>query len=93
MRPGKVSSLVDVELCSLELKLVSVPEMGYHAKDLKGEVVVRGNGVFLGMYVSCAAKAAVIGYLKDEKKTKEAINEEGWLATGYYESLYITFML
>jgi long-chain acyl-CoA synthetase len=43
--------------------------MGYHAKDLKGEVWVRGNGVFKG-------------YLKDPAKTAEAITPDGWLKTG-----------
>ena len=54
---------------SMELKLVSVPEMNYHAKDLKGEVWVRGHGVFLG-------------YLKDKKKTDETITPDKWLQTG-----------
>jgi long-chain acyl-CoA synthetase len=53
----------------MELKLVSVPEMNYHAKDLKGEVWVRGHGVFLG-------------YLKDQKKTDETITADKWLQTG-----------
>jgi long-chain acyl-CoA synthetase len=43
--------------------------MNYHAKDLKGEVWVRGHGV-------CR------GYLKDKAKTDETITEDGWLKTG-----------
>ena len=56
-------------LSNTEVKLVSVPEMGYHAKDLKGEVWARGPGVFLG-------------YLHDPEKTKETITTDGWLKTG-----------
>ncbi|KAJ3379069.1 Long chain acyl-CoA synthetase 7 peroxisomal [Entophlyctis sp. JEL0112] len=52
-----------------ELKLVSVPEMGYNAKDNKGEVWVRGSIVFKGYY-------------DDEEKTREAITKDGWLKTG-----------
>lgn len=56
-------------ICSQEMKLVSVPEMGYHAKDLKGEIWVRGHGVFKG-------------YLKDQAKTDETLTSDGWLKTG-----------
>ncbi|KAJ3237601.1 Long-chain-fatty-acid--CoA ligase 5 [Chytriomyces hyalinus] len=56
-------------LTSLELKLVSVPEMNYFAKDNKGEVWARGPTVFKG-------------YFKDEAKTREAVTEDGWLKTG-----------
>jgi long-chain acyl-CoA synthetase len=37
-------------VCNTEVKLVSVPEMGYHAKDLKGEIWARGPGVFKGIF-------------------------------------------
>ena len=43
--------------------------MGYLAKDLKGEIWVRGYGVFKG-------------YFKDPEKTKDTITEDGWLKTG-----------
>lgn len=56
-------------LCNTEIKLVSVPEMQYHAKDLKGEIWARGPGVFKG-------------YHKDLAKTKETITSDGWLMTG-----------
>lgn len=51
------------------VKLVDVPEMDYYAKDNKGEIVCKGPNVF-------------IGYFKNDTKTKEAIDKDGWLHTG-----------
>lgn len=61
----------------VEYKLLDIPEMNYTHKDKddqgrpmpRGEVLIRGPGVFKGYY-------------KDVEKTKETINEEGWLQTG-----------
>ncbi|XP_053498435.1 long-chain-fatty-acid--CoA ligase 1b [Ictalurus furcatus] len=51
------------------LKLVDVAEMNYLAVNGEGEVCVKGPNVFMG-------------YLKDPEKTKEAIDQDGWLHTG-----------
>lgn len=51
------------------IKLVDVPEKEYFARDGVGEICIKSPGVFKG-------------YLKDEQKTKEAIDEDGWLHTG-----------
>ena len=52
-----------------EVKLIGVPELGYHEDDNCGEICFRGHNVFLG-------------YLKDDAKTKETIDEDGWLHSG-----------
>ena len=62
---------------ALEFKLVDVPDMKYTSMDRddkgercpRGEVCIRGAPIFRGYY-------------KDEEKTKEAVDEDGWLHTG-----------
>ena len=65
-------------IACVEIALYDVPEMGYHHTDTKhrdkdcqgrGEICLRGPNVFLGYY-------------KDEAKTSETIDAEGWLHSG-----------
>ncbi|CAN2388672.1 medium-chain fatty acid-CoA ligase activity [Pristimantis euphronides] len=51
------------------VKLVDVDEMNYFAEKGEGEVCVKGANVFQG-------------YLKDDEKTAEAFDQDGWLHTG-----------
>ncbi|XP_055335768.1 long-chain-fatty-acid--CoA ligase 5-like isoform X2 [Paramacrobiotus metropolitanus] len=53
----------------VEIKLVDVPELQYYAKDGKGEICAKTKRTFRAYY-------------KQEGKTKETIDEEGWLHTG-----------
>ncbi|KAH9512975.1 Long-chain-fatty-acid--CoA ligase 5 [Bulinus truncatus] len=51
------------------VKLCDVPEMNYFSRDNKGEICLKGPNIFAG-------------YLKDEEKTKEALDSDKWLHTG-----------
>ncbi|VDM41763.1 unnamed protein product [Toxocara canis] len=51
------------------IKLIDVPELGYFAKDNVGEICIRGYNIFKGYY-------------KDEEKTRETLDEDGWLHSG-----------
>uniref|UniRef100_A0A674AM18 Arachidonate--CoA ligase n=1 Tax=Salmo trutta TaxID=8032 RepID=A0A674AM18_SALTR len=51
------------------VKLVDIPDMNYYTKNGEGEICIRGHSVFRG-------------YLKDEEKTAEALDSDGWLHSG-----------
>jgi long-chain acyl-CoA synthetase len=51
------------------IKLIDVPEKDYYARDRVGEICRRSKAVFSG-------------YLKDDEKTREVVDSEGWLHTG-----------
>jgi len=56
-------------LCSM-YKLIDVPEMNLEAKrDNRGEICIAGANIFKGYY-------------KDEEKTREALDNDGWYHTG-----------
>ena len=71
---GHVGGPVDC----VEIVLADVPEMGYLSTDThhrgepcrgRGEILIRGPNIFKGYY-------------KEPEKTRETINEEGWLMSG-----------
>jgi len=55
----------------IEVKLVDVAEMNYSSKNTPptGEICLRGPSIF-------------VGYFKDEKSTKECMDDDGWFHTG-----------
>lgn len=69
--PTSTSKIGGPHTCN-EMKLVDVPAMNYTSDDKpnpRGEICIRGPNVFKRYY-------------KDEKNTREALDEEGWLHTG-----------
>lgn len=60
---------VGVLLHCVQAKMKDLPDMGYSSKNFEGELFIRGATLFHGYY-------------KDEQKTKEAFDEDGWFRTG-----------
>lgn len=67
--PGDHTGTVGAPLVCNEIKLDDVGEMDYYAKDGKGEICIRGANVMKGYY-------------KNQEKTDETIDKDGWLHTG-----------
>jgi len=73
----RTRSCVGAPNCGVEIKLIDVPEMNYRVSDdpPRGEVLFRGP-------------MCLKGYYKDEEKTKEAFDEEGFFHSGDIGSFY-----
>lgn len=69
--------IVGGPLPHLEYKLIDVPEMNYYSTDKDEEGRLRPRGEI------CVRGASIIpGYYKNEAKTAEAIDADGWLHSG-----------
>ncbi|KAF0714139.1 Aste57867_4026 [Aphanomyces stellatus] len=72
---------VGAPMCCTEVKLISVPEMGYEVTDSvhgdKSPIPVNGRGE-----ICYRGPAVFAGYYKAPDKTAEAIDADGWLHSG-----------
>lgn len=66
-----VAGHVGGPLSCIRIRLKDIPEMNYFSTDEnpRGEICYQGNSIFKGYY-------------KNDEKTKEALSEDGWLASG-----------
>lgn len=63
------SGNVGVLLPCVEAKLRDLPDHGFYAKDMSGELILRGPSIFKGYY-------------KDPESTDKVVDKNGWFSTG-----------
>ncbi|CAF4948113.1 unnamed protein product [Rotaria sp. Silwood1] len=67
--PDMSCGTIGSPVATVEIKLIDVPDTNYRSEMNQGEICIRGPTVFKGYY-------------NDEEKTRETIDQEGWLHTG-----------
>ena len=67
--PHDANPSVGPPVACTAIKLASVPEMNYYAKEDVGEICMKGFNI-------------MTGYYRNEEKTKDTIDADGWLHTG-----------
>lgn len=75
----------------VEAKLVDVPGTSYLSENNQGQLCIRGPNIFKGFFkpihfilyiLDRLFYFSLTGYYDDEAKTKEVIDQDGWLYTG-----------